>query len=499
MKEAAPLEHDIFISYAHIDDTPLMGEEDGWISTFHKNLDALVKQIAGVSLTIWRDPNLHGNDYFSDTLLVETLPKTAVLVSVLSPGYLNSTYCLKELNAFVQAAEDAGGVRTGNKSRVFKVLKTSVPRESHPPPLDSLLGYEFFQRNADTGKLQEFRSELGPEASRNFLDKLYELAAEIVELLNTVKEVGMIGVADDAKETVFLAETTSDLSGQRDQIKAELRQLGHTVLPDNALPLETAELADVVSAALKRSKLAIHPIGSNYGLIPEGDRRSVIRLQNDLAAAQSRGDGLARLIWIPKDVNLTDERQQRFIDHLKNDAESHFGADFLNTGVEDLKTVIRDRLRGEPKHVPETMSEAELVRVYLICDQRDLETVRPLADYLYSQGLEVLLPVFEGAEEQVREDHTDKLVDSDAIIIYYGSANELWLSSKLRDLRKLPGYEGSKPKSSTAIYVTAPMNSAKELLKSREALVLKNFSEFSPPAVQPFLDAIQVADTVTEL
>ena len=127
----------------------------------------------------------------------------------------------------------------------------------------------------------------------------------------------------------------------------------------SALPL-------AVNSDLARSKLAIHPIGSNYGLIPEGDRRSVIRLQNDLAAAQSRVQGLARLIWIPDETNLTSEKQQQFIDHLKNDADSYFEADFLNTGIEDLKTAIRDQLNGEPKQVPTTACVGDLVREKII-------------------------------------------------------------------------------------------------------------------------------------
>lgn len=490
MPEAAALEHDIFISYAHVDDTPLMEEEAGWITKFHKTLDALVKQIMGDELDIWRDPKLQGNDYFSDTL-VEALPKSAVLVSVLSPRYVKSEWCLKELETFTQGAEATGGVRKGDKSRIFKVLKTFVPRDAHPPPLDHLLGYEFFEMDEDTGKPQEYRIEFGAEAKQNYLAKLYDLAYEITELLKSIKEEGASEETSTAGETVFLAETTSDLSEQRDQVKAELRQLGHTVLPEQALPLDTAKLAEVVSADLKRSKLAIHFIGSNYGLIPEGDRRSVIRLQNDLAAAQSQEQGIARLIWIPPGPKSTHEKQQQFIDHLQNDPDSHRGADFLKTGIEELKTTIRDRLKRKSEAALQTTSEDELVRAYLICDQRDFEASQPLSDYLYSQGFEVMFPVFEGDEAEVREDHTDKLVYSDAILIYYGTANELWLSSKLRDLRKLPGFEGYKPKLSTAIYAAAPTNAAKEQLKSREALILKNFDEFSPEAVQPFMDAVK--------
>lgn len=34
-------EHDIFISYAHIDDAPLMTGEEGWVSKFHQSLEVL--------------------------------------------------------------------------------------------------------------------------------------------------------------------------------------------------------------------------------------------------------------------------------------------------------------------------------------------------------------------------------------------------------------------------------------------------------------------------
>jgi hypothetical protein len=31
-------EHDIFVSYAHVDDIPLPGIEDGWVTTLVNNL-----------------------------------------------------------------------------------------------------------------------------------------------------------------------------------------------------------------------------------------------------------------------------------------------------------------------------------------------------------------------------------------------------------------------------------------------------------------------------
>ena len=140
MEQLQSYEHDIFISYAHIDDTPLMAGEEGWVSEFHKSLEALVKQILGEELDVWRDPKLQGNDFFADTL-VDAVPKAAVLVSIVSPRYLKSEWCLRELDTF---NKETDGARIENKSRIFKVVKTPVERNNEPAPLNQLLGYEFF-------------------------------------------------------------------------------------------------------------------------------------------------------------------------------------------------------------------------------------------------------------------------------------------------------------------------------------------------------------------
>jgi hypothetical protein len=127
----------------------------------------------------------------------------------------------------------------------------------------------------------------------------------------------------------------------------------------------------------------------------------------------------------------------------------------------------------------------------LVCDQHDFDAASKLDDYLYDQEFEVFVPVFEGSETEVREDHMDKLLSCDAIIIYQGEATDLWLSSKLRDLRKLPGYDGFRPKLATAIYAGPPDSPHKERLRSREATIIKNFQSFSAEALKPFMAAIE--------
>ena len=112
-------ENDIFISYAHIDNEPLTKGQEGWISDFHRALEKRLAQLRGEKPKIWRDLKLQGNDYFGDTI-VEQFPKVALLVSVLSPRYVQSDWCVKELREFYRAAERTGGVRVADKSRIFR-------------------------------------------------------------------------------------------------------------------------------------------------------------------------------------------------------------------------------------------------------------------------------------------------------------------------------------------------------------------------------------------
>ena len=61
--------------------------------------------------------------------------------------------------------------------------------------------------------------------------------------------------------------------------------------------------------------------------------------------------------------------------------------------------------------------------IYLVCDQRDLDDTRPLEDLMSDSGHEILLPLFDGDQAQLRQAHLDNLKVCDAVIIYYGAGN----------------------------------------------------------------------------
>lgn len=182
-----PFANDVFISYAHIDNQPVGTEPEGWISLLHKGLEIRLAQLRGDRPKIWRDPKLQGNDYFGDTIL-DQFPEVAVLLSVLSPRYLKSEWCIRELEHFAQAAEASGGVRlSDNKARIFKVIKTFVPYDSHPPELEPLLGYEFYEFD-ESRRPREFSKMFGVESEHKFWAKLEDVAYDIHQALESLQQ-----------------------------------------------------------------------------------------------------------------------------------------------------------------------------------------------------------------------------------------------------------------------------------------------------------------------
>src|ERR1700685_1649537 len=109
---------EIFISYAHIDNDSLKQGLEGWITRFHHALEIRLAQVRGQPPKVFRDPKLQGNDVFGD-VLVARLQKAALMVSVLSPGYVQSEWCSRELNEFCTALSAAGRLVVGDhKARV---------------------------------------------------------------------------------------------------------------------------------------------------------------------------------------------------------------------------------------------------------------------------------------------------------------------------------------------------------------------------------------------
>jgi len=491
---------DAFISYSHIDNVGLVDGSKGWITNLHRALEIRIAQLLGEKPHIWRDPKLAGNDVFEITL-IEQLRRVAVLVTVVSPRYVKSEWTRRELIEFWKAAEAQGGVRYHDKARIFKVMKTPVPREVDLPELASLLGYEFYKIDPETGRVHELDEIFGELAQRDFWIKLDDLAHDITVLLEVLRKEFQVSpqpVEEAKKECVFLAETTADLKEEREAIRRDLQQHGYTVLPARGLSLVASEMKAAIAEDLSQCRMSIHPIGERYGFIPEGSDISLAEIQNELAMERGKQGGFVRLIWIPTGQHIEDERQAKLVEELRTEPRMQRGADLLETILEDLRTVIYDRLK-EAIPAPKTANAEDCAdaatgctqQIYLIHDQRDAAAVAPYADELFNKGFEILHPTFEGDEAEVRQCHEENLKVCNGALIFFGSTNEAWVRRKLREIQKSVGYGRTDPLPEVAILCVPPQTDEKQRFRTHEATVITQLGEFAAEVLTPFLSSMK--------
>jgi hypothetical protein len=523
----AGFDADVFISYARLDDKPIVGDEDGWVSQLYNELVGHLPEYLGGDAIVWRDrEDIRNNEDFAIKIAGQ-LGKTATFIAILSESFFNREWCLREVRTFSEhATKNVGILVDGTRKRIFKVEKMPVDRDTLPAELQGTTAYKFFGDGARILRptIKEYRDQYVMQVE----DLLKDLAT-VLKVMARQAQSGEQAAPEPAAMTVYVAETTSDLDNEAAEIRRDLKERGFRVLPAGDLMRRAGPFRDEVSAGLAQSVLSVHLIGQDYGFVPEGEtQKSNVWLQHELAMERGRADSnFARVIWIQGDAP-SDARQRNFVDYLDQDAGSQEGAELLrNCGLEEVKTELYDQLqkirarqeseqaqrartqRGNPDangnpaangSPPASPEEPEPPLVYVVCDAGDRRSpvLNELRKYLLRQGFEPVLP--DDIEDHVPgeaasgksavEEHIDNLKSCDACLIFYGQASPKWFNQKLADLRKyLRGRQ--KPVLAKAVYDSPADGGGDRDVETNEAMVLRGGKVFSPEPLAPFLERLR--------
>jgi hypothetical protein len=522
-------EHDIMISYAWRDNQPPpLSNQEGWVSGLQEGLEFWLKQVMPRPPKVWRDKNrMPGNKVFAEELDA-VVAKTAVLLAVLSEPYLASEWCERERVNFIKFAMAQGGIEINNDYRIFKINKLPVDRKSLPSELTVITGFDFFEMDSETRMPSPIDPTFGDKEKQRFIRKVYDVAVAIARLLKQIEARGIVPTSDDATDlekktaigdeksrssepktvstfppmtstgsglVAFIPFTTRDLREVREDLVSELQRRNCTILPAQQFPFEDTEsFKQAIVEDIKKADIAIHLIGSRYGTVMEGESRSVIELQNMWAAEESSKRDLRRLIWLPKDLGELTGQQYTFIDCLRTDRGALKGADLLEDSVENMKSLVLDMLKPKPAPAPIAENATAEKKLYIVHDEIDRDAVRDLRKALRdkqvgNQPLKLLLPIFDGEAAQLRELNRQRLIESDAVLIYWGGSSQAWLEGTLSEVRKAPGFGRANPfKSKHLIYLAPTKTSAKE----------DWWLDFQDQLLEPDIDTVQAFDAVPD-
>jgi predicted Ser/Thr protein kinase len=480
---------DVLLNYAAIDDYPLQDGRPGWVSQLHRNLEVRMEQLSGEKVHIARLPE-DAIEPAVEAELLQHVPHAKAMISVVSPPFLKSDVCRREVEQFWLGAGQAGGRYIKDKARLLKVLKTAVSEHQMPRPLldifSPLFGFEFFELDGDTGRVREFDETFGPALKQRFFERVYDLAYDGCQVLSLLKQVRDASekAPDPHRRWVYLATTTSDVADERDRIRRELLERGHVVLPDASLPMLAHDVETMVRDYLAKCTIAVHLLGRRYGVTPEDSSESVPALQVRLTAEPGCRPDLQRLIWMPGG-EPADERQRAFVRRVQEDPALHHRAEVIEGNLNLLKKDLIRRLaptEEKPKAAAPAKAAGGAAKLYLVCDAKDEAAVEALEDHLFAQGLEVMLPAFDGNDADAAALHQDNLLTCDAVLVYYGTASKAWVDIKLRELLKATGYGRPAPIAVQAVYIAPPDDRRKERFQSHQAGVIRQTGAFGPCA-----------------
>lgn len=296
-------------------------------------------------------------------------------------------------------------------------------------------------------------------------------------------------------KTIFLAFTSSDLEMARERLRRELTGWGHRIVPTvPVLPLNAPQAEAIIRSALMTADISVHPVGSQYGWIPDGSDRSIVEIQDLLASEEARRNRLERVIWIPRGLPPTDDRLRRFLVTAHQNAELSPATEINRDALDRFIQVLQEKLAGPTpsETVPgERPGLDQAPLIYLINEVSDEESADRVEDYLFDLGFEITRPLSAGSANEKEAAHRRHLASCDAALIYWGQAPKSWVDNNLLDLKNSTAFARSPSVPVQGLLIGPPMNRSKQRFRTHFAEVMRFDSEFAEVVLEPFV--VQVA------
>ena len=420
-------QHDVFVSYARVNDLPLAGAVDGWVTTLVNNLEILLASRLGRwSASLWMDHELAGNAPLTPAI-VEALRQTAALVVVVSRAYLASRWCEREREEFFRVVRE----RVGAGSRVFVIEYDKVEKSELPGEFGDLLGYQFWVEEARGKPPRTLGMPTPRPEEQEYFTRLnnlsYELADELERLKGESKPNSLLPELPSGTppgQAVYLAEVTDDLDDQREEVKTFLLQAGLRVFPknwysrDDTMAYQTAADAD-----LNQCTLFVQLLSAVAGKKPPGWQLAFPAVQYERA----KKSGKPVLQWRNREVNpaaVADANHRALL----------VGETVWATGIEEFKRAVVSEAQREPPHPPIPKGEDY---IFVNSDCLDLKLAEEVGKRLARYDVQSQLPLQKGEQSLVRQDLEANLRDCDGLIVVYGATNAVWVRNQFRQGRKI--------------------------------------------------------------
>lgn len=289
----------VYVSYAAVDNRAAPGEQTGFVSTLVERLAAALDSLGPPHPKLVRDLDIEAGDDLG-RVLAYTIHSSDILLVVLSPAWMSSEWCRRDLECFVPRAGSNSQHRLEN---IVIAEWRRVEKPLLPPLLQGRTTFQFFRRPEEDGSSGEQSSSATDhyDDEPTFHDAATQLAVHIREKTLAIE-------AAKGKRAIFVAQPARDMADYHQRLVSQLRDRGHSLSLNPAAPIPRHEgAATLVREALAKSDLSIHLLGELAGYAPQGGS-PIVKLQlssaadhmADVANGRLSDAAFRRLIWAPQ-------------------------------------------------------------------------------------------------------------------------------------------------------------------------------------------------------
>jgi hypothetical protein len=439
-------QHDVFISYAH-------GDDRSWIDRVLDRLrPTLARNLPGADVWVDNDNLRRSRDFEKD--IPANLEKSAVLVCLVSPIYIDRPYCVHhECRRFSQlvAARKQKGQRFGGNDFAADLFALRCPIV----PLPDKSYWSLIPGSTDIAFCGEDDVEPFPIGSPKFEERFRILCREMIVLLRRMRN-------RSTPVLIYPRRPSSELKEAHAALTRELTDNTFLVLPDTEL--------DPIGHVAK-CELAVLLLGADYDPTMDSVAKKIRELDKPL------------LVWPSPSLEANGAVLQRglFQDLLQfqSKRKSLLAA---NITADDLKREVlarlnpRDNLAGTADGKP---------RVYLVYDARQTSDKNNVGQIAYHYQSEFH---FE-CSDNPRQDAA-RLTQSEGVLLVWGNSGEEWCAEEFDRLVRLAGQAKSR-----GICLFDPKDSkialADQIRKQSRILVAEQFGSFDPARLEPFFNPIR--------
>lgn len=485
-------EHDIFLSYAHIDNLPEREGEKGWVEQFERQLSVHLLKRFGEPVAIWRDPKLARSQVF-DQVIEEAVRGSGLMLSLITQPYLKSEYGAQEIKWFSAKAEREGGLVVNSYLRILPVLLYNIPAEQWPESCKGTTAFSFYRAEGDElGWPMDPASEEFQRALRQLVDEVHLVLTElgrsqpVVETEEPQAEPAGAAAEPGSGFSVFLAAAPHDLAPTQRRLAAALESAGVEVVAGVPPPYDEEGHGKRLREVFARTDLAVHLLSASAGEPfneDEPDRTYPLE-QARLGLEQAR----SQLILMPEEVEFSSVGSRPYAEFLASLTERERAADKLEV-VSVSRPQMLDQILAKQRRLDESARRERSLgglpdTAFIDVHTNDLAYITDLMTFLVGRKVSPLMvpsteltPQMSLFEENLRK--------SSLFIVVFGAVARAWVEHRMQTAFKL--ILAHKLPTRIGVYVAPPEKPEAEVRFPPLCRVAVNTAGFDPETLSALL------------